>query len=108
MLQQKNEKKALYHAKKAYQLNSRDPAILDTYGWVLSENGDSILGLRYIRQALSRSSSDPAANYHLALVLSRLERKDEAISTLRELLKNKQTFRDIQKARTLLTQLENS
>ena len=61
LLQYKNDKQALEHAEKAFNLSPEDPDILDTYGWVLSESGQLDLGLSYIRQALSRSSKDPAA-----------------------------------------------
>ena len=106
LLQHKGDKNAFPHAKKAYELSPEDPAVLDTYGWVLSESGNFDVGLRYIRQALSRSSRDPAARYHLALIFSRLDRKDEARDTLIELLKNNQHFREIDQARSLLGQLE--
>lgn len=107
LLQQKQDKKALEHAEKAYSLSPEDPAILDTYGWVLSETGQSDVGLRYIRQALSRSSKDPSSLYHLALVLSRLDRKGEAEDVLKDLLKSNQNFREVTQAKALLTQLEN-
>ena len=107
LLQHKQDKKALEHARKAYNLSPEDPAVLDTYGWVLSETGRLEDGLRYIRQALSRSSKDPAARYHLALLLSRLNQKDEARTVLGELLKGNEDFREIAEARSLLTQLEN-
>ena len=87
-------------------MTSEDPAVLDTYGWILSETGNVDDGLRYIRQALSRSSRNPAARYHLALIFSRLDRKEEARDTLRELLKSNQNFREIDQARSLLSQLE--
>ncbi len=106
LLQHTGQEDALVHAKKAFRLRPEDPAILDTYGWVLSETGQLDIGLRYIRQALSRSSKDPAARYHLALLLSRLKRNDEAKNTLTDLLKDNQQFREIDEARSLLAQLE--
>lgn len=106
LLQQKGDNKALQHARRAYNLTSEDPAVLDTYGWVLSETGNFDDGLRYIRQALSRSSRNPAARYHLALIFSKLHRNEEARDTLRELLKSNQNFREIDQARSLLSQLE--
>ncbi|MFT5132008.1 MAG: putative PEP-CTERM system TPR-repeat lipoprotein [Gammaproteobacteria bacterium] len=105
LLQHKKDTKALQHAKKAYALSPQDPAILDTYGWVLSETGQSETGLRYIREALSRASNDPSTLYHLALVLNRMERKDEARDTLEKLLKNNLDFREIEEAKLLLAQL---
>ena len=106
LLQQKGDKKAFPHARKAYELSPEDPAVLDTYGWILSETGNFDVGLRYIRQALSRLSRDPAARYHLALIFSKVNRKEEARDTLRELLKSNQHFREIDQARSLLSQLE--
>ncbi len=106
LLQQRNNKEALQHAEKAHQLSPEDPAVLDTYGWVLSATGQLDLGLRYIRQALSRSSKQPSARYHLALVLDKMNRTDEAKDVLKELLDSNQNFRERDKATALLTRLE--
>jgi len=107
LLQHKKDPKALRHAKKAYKLRPEDPAVLDTYDWVLFETGQTDMGLRYIREALSRSSNDPSAQYHLALVLHKIDRKEEAQKTLQRLLKNNENFREIDAAKALLSKILN-
>ncbi len=106
LLQNGNLPGALKHAKKAFELSPEDPDILDTFGWVLAETGQLDEGLSYIRQALSRSSKEPAARYHLALVLNKMNRKNEALETLRELLKSHLDFRELGEAKALLSKLE--
>lgn len=106
LLQNNGDKNALTHARRAHELRPDDASILDTYGWVLSESGEPELGLGYIREALSRSSKDPTARYHLALVLSRLNRNDEAIETLKSLLDSETNFKESAEAKQLLDKLQ--
>ena len=108
LYQRKNDKRALRHAEMAYKLAPNDADVLDTYGWVLAESGQLDMGLSFIRKALSRASSDPAARYHLALVLSKLDRRLEARDALRNLLSENIDFREIKEATALLQQLEKS
>ncbi len=106
LYQNKSDRRALKHAERAFQIAPNDPDILDTYGWVLAETGELDSGLSFIRKALSRASTSPAARYHLALVLSKLGRENEARDTLRELLAENRRFRESQDAIALLERLE--
>ena len=108
LMQVRKDKGAYEYAKSAHQRFPENPAILDTYGWILTENNQAELGLRYLRQAMSRASADPSTRYHLALALSKLGRIDEAISTLEELMQEQPEFHEEEQALALLNELKKS
>lgn len=96
---------ALSYAKKAYALDSSNPAVQDTLGWAYLKNGDTKKALQLIQQAANRTNL-PEIQYHLAVVLSQVDRKTESIMILEKLLKNKGFTRGADKARALLKELE--
>jgi cytochrome c-type biogenesis protein CcmH/NrfG len=51
-----------------------------------------LLGLQYLRDALSRDAQDPTIRYHTALALTRLERYQEAQAMLTPLLAENKPF----------------
>ena len=68
---------------RALSLAPRDPFILDSMGWVKFRMGDNQAALEYLEQAYAkRPEADIAA--HLAEVLWRLGRRDEAQKYLKE------------------------
>lgn len=68
---------------KALSLAPKDPFILDSMGWVKFRMGDNQQALEYLEQAYAkRPEADIAA--HLAEVLWRLGRRDEAQKYLKE------------------------
>ncbi len=107
LMQIRGDTGAYEYIKSAYERFPENPAILDTYGWILTENNQPELGLRYLRQAMSRSSEDPSIRYHLALALKELGRKDEALSSLRKLMETDPDFHELTQAKAVLAQLEN-
>lgn len=92
LYQMNSDARALGLAKKAHAQDSDNPYVLDTLGWAYVENGDTILGLQYLRDALSRNSNEPTTRYHMAVTLYRLGRREEAISYLKGVLRGAGEF----------------
>ena len=97
--------RALEYARKAYDLAPKDSAILDTYGWVMVQQGSTQEGLALLRDALARASEDLTTRYHLAVALTRLDRVKEAREVLGRLLESKLPFDERDQARILLNSL---
>lgn len=67
-LQEKDER-ALATAEQAYRLAGASPAVLDTLGWILSEQGDTGRALPLLRKANTLAPDMPDISYHLGLTL---------------------------------------
>jgi tetratricopeptide (TPR) repeat protein len=82
-----NDQRALMTARSAYDRAPENPSVIDTYGWVLAENGDPKQGLALLRDAYSRLSTEPVIRYHIGLALSRIDgREGEAVEELKAAL----------------------
>jgi putative PEP-CTERM system TPR-repeat lipoprotein len=103
--QQENDPRALEYAEKANQLAPDNPAVLDTLGWILIEQGNSSRGLPLVQKANSLAPDAPDIHYHLILGLVKAGDKTKARKELEQLLANGKSFANIEEARTLLKQL---
>lgn len=76
--------KAVRMAAKALELSPNSPTMLDTYGYVLTLNGNSLLGVIYLRRAIDKSANQPKAVYydHLASALIAEGKYPEALQAL--------------------------
>lgn len=61
---EKGDKRALSLAEKAHQLQPRNPAILDTYGWMLFQGSDRAKGRELLQQALLLAPDDENIKAH--------------------------------------------
>lgn len=52
-------------AKQAYELAPNNPAILDTYGWILVENGKIQQGIEILEKAVEKAPNNEEINKHL-------------------------------------------
>jgi len=64
-----DQPRGLDHARRAIELAPDNPAIKDTYGWLVVESGRPGEGLEYLEQA-AEALGDPTVRYHLAVALS--------------------------------------
>jgi tetratricopeptide (TPR) repeat protein len=62
----KGDKRALALAEKAAQLAPQNPAVLDTYGWLLAENRQKQKGLEVLRRAAALAPNSKEIADHLA------------------------------------------
>jgi len=98
----KGDLRALAVAQQAYNLSPTRPVLLDTYGWVLVQQGEVVKGLRFLREAQARASASPSVGYHVAFALSKLGRMAEARRELTSVLASNKDFREASDARALL------
>ncbi|MBA6231801.1 MULTISPECIES: XrtA/PEP-CTERM system TPR-repeat protein PrsT [unclassified Colwellia] len=96
---------AIKTSKHALMLDPSVPAIIDTVGWALVLSEELDLGLSYLRQAFSLSSTSPDIQYHIAYTLLKLKRVDEAKKVLTKLVALPANFEEYQLAKQLLDKL---
>ena len=94
-------------ARRAYQMQPT-PAIGDTLGWILVQNGDTEQGLRYLREAHQGLQDNPDIRYHLAYALNDAGDASAAKEILQELKSWPQPFLEREKALELLEALKSS
>jgi len=91
---------SLAYAKKAYELSPQAADVIDTYGWLLTKNGQPKQGLSLLRDAVSRDSVSPEIHYHIGVSLEALgETKKAAVAykTALSLSKNFKHSKDTEK-----------
>jgi Flp pilus assembly protein TadD len=96
--------KARPYLDKLKGLKNLDPRIHDTIGWILAVNGDVAEGERYVRNALQLVPDFPSFQYHLAYILKRTGKTDEARKLLEQALAGKQPFEERPEAEKLLAE----
>jgi len=84
----KQDQRALRYAEMAYEQAPGSAEVLDTYGWLLVQNGDPERGLAILRDASARTAGSAEISYHIAYALHALGRTDEARAALEELFEN--------------------
>lgn len=102
----RGDKRAFEYAKRAYELAPNQPQTIDTYGWMLVQNGDVEQGLRLLRNAQARSDSQPEIGYHIAVALDALGRPKEALREIQAVIASGKKFADEAAARKLLERLK--
>lgn len=105
LYQQEKDPRALEYAEKANQLAPDNPAILDTLGWMLVEQGNTTRGLPLLQKAASTVPEAVAIRYHLVLGLVKFGDKAKARKELEQILATGKTFPQIEEAKALLKQL---
>jgi putative PEP-CTERM system TPR-repeat lipoprotein len=101
----KDNKQALKYAKQAYHLAPQSITISDTLGWLLVEKGEVASGLKLLKYA-NANSTDSTITYHHAVALVKSGESTEARNLLAKLLEKEENFKEREKARKLLTDLE--
>ena len=88
---QKNDPRARATAHRAWLL-APSAQIADTFGWILTTQGEAVSALPLLRQAARELPGELAVQYHLAVALSEAGIRDEAVSVLRPLIAAGITF----------------
>ena len=105
LLYEEKDPRALATARKAYELQHDDPQVLDTLGWILTEQGQVKEGLPHLEKALSLSPQSPGIQYHRAAALAKAGDKKRARRELETLLAKHPKFAQRSQAEALLNQL---
>lgn len=97
--------RALPTAKLAYEKAPEEPSVMDTYGWILTQHGQTDEGLAILREAFARASTSPEIRYHIGVALSELGREAEASEELEAALGVETNFPQRSDAEVLLNNL---
>ncbi len=98
--------KGLETAQAGMAINRRSPALLDTLGWILVQQGKPADALPYLRDAFAMNSASAETRYHLGYSLWKLGRKEEAVTELTAAVAKGKVFAQYQEAKALLESLK--
>ena len=101
---QQNDPRAAATAQQAYELDSDNPYVMDTLGWILASGGNA-RGLELIGKAVQIDPLQPTFRYHLAAALAKSGDKAKARAELEKLAAEKANFPERGEANALLRQL---
>ncbi|MES2760362.1 MAG: XrtA/PEP-CTERM system TPR-repeat protein PrsT [Pseudomonadota bacterium] len=104
--QQSQDARATAVAGQAYKLANDEPVIMDTYGWILVEQGDTARGLPILQRASAKAPQARDIRYHVAMGLFKAGDKAAARKELDVLLAGNMKFAQAEEARALLKQLQ--
>jgi putative PEP-CTERM system TPR-repeat lipoprotein len=102
--QHNNDPRARSTAQKAY-LISPTPPIADTFGWILTMDGNAADGLVLLRLAAAQAGDAPSIRYHLAVALKETGQSQDALAVLRPIVQDAANFDEKQDAARLLDEL---
>ena len=105
--QLEKDPRAVPTAEQALQAAPDNPAVMDTLGWMLVEQGNTQRGLPLLQKATAAAgtSASPEMRYHLAVGLSKSGDKKAARKELEILLAQNKPFVQMEEARSLLKTL---
>jgi predicted Zn-dependent protease len=104
-LSELKDKRALGFAEQALKLQPDNPAIMDTLGWTLVQQGQSERGIKLLQQALSRMPDAAEIQYHLAAAYAGMGDDGRARQELKRLLDSGRAFPQEKQAQDMLKQL---
>jgi Tfp pilus assembly protein PilF len=87
-MQALKEPKAIVLAQKAYELEPGNSAVLDTYGWLLVEQGKIAQGVKLLEQAVSLAPKRNDIRLHYAQALQKAGDKGAASAQAKAILSN--------------------
>ena len=102
---QQKDPRALATAEQAYKVAGTNPAVMDTLGWMLVEQGNTARGLPLLQKAAAGAPESPEIRYHLAVGLHKSGDKNAARKELETLLAQNRPFPQLEEARSLLKAL---
>ncbi len=93
-------------AEQAVAKSPGNASAIDTLGWALFMNGQPDQALQFLRDARLREPSNPTIRYHLATVLAKTGRSNEAREEVETALKSGRNFENAAEAGALLKSLK--
>jgi putative PEP-CTERM system TPR-repeat lipoprotein len=104
--QLEKDPRALEYAEKAHALSPDSAPVLDTLGWILVEQGNTVRALPLLQKAASLAPGAPDIRYHLAAALAKSGDNATARKELAQVLDSGKTFAGIDEARALQKKLQ--
>ncbi|MBA2690011.1 MAG: PEP-CTERM system TPR-repeat protein PrsT [Burkholderiales bacterium] len=105
MKRQSHPAQALEYAERAYKLSPGTPAVVDTLGGILVEQGKVSRGLELLQKAVQLAPEAPEFQYNYAVALVKAGEKERARRQLQALLTAGKKFPQAEEARSLLKRL---
>ncbi len=99
------DERALELARRAHALAPGAPAVTDTLGWILVQEGKAEEGVKLLADAAGRAPADGDMQYHYAAALAKSGAAAEAEARLRKLLGDSEKFASRDDAEKLLASL---
>ncbi|HVO90542.1 MAG TPA: XrtA/PEP-CTERM system TPR-repeat protein PrsT [Casimicrobiaceae bacterium] len=105
LYQKQKDTRSVAMAEQAYRLMPDSPAITDTLGWILVQNGNAARGTELLQRAVAASPDNASLRYHLAVALARSGDKANARKELDTVLAGNRAFAERDAARRLRDEL---
>ena len=105
LYQREQDNRALTTAEQALKLAPDNPAIQDTLGWILVEQGQAPRGLELLRKAVAKPPKVASIRYHYAVALARTGDNIQARKVLEDVLRHEPKFPEAEAAKILLKNL---
>jgi putative PEP-CTERM system TPR-repeat lipoprotein len=105
LVRERDAERALGLAARAGALAPNNPAVLDTWGWILAEADRPEEAVIHLQRAAELAPNVADIQYHYAYVLNDLDRKDDARRVLQALLARPGEFASRAAAQALLATL---
>lgn len=107
LYQREGDQRARPTAEQAYQMAPDQPAIQDTLGWILVQQGQAQQGLGFLRKAISIVPANPAIRFHYAVALTHTGDKAAARKEFEYILRKHPEFTQADAVRAELQKLSN-
>lgn len=104
--QRSQDARAAQAGEAAYRLAKDEPVVMDTFGWILVEQGDTARGLPILQQASEKAPQARDVRYHLAMGLYKSGDQAAARKELQTLVAGNMQFAQADATRALLKQLQ--
>ncbi len=86
--------------------SSRNPAFIDTWGWVLYKRGEYADAVTALQKAVDKAPHAPVLSYHLAMAQLKSGARDSARTNLEQALKSGAAFTGSDEAKKTLEELK--
>ena len=103
---ERKDPRALDLARQAYELAPRQAQIVDTYAWILFQQGQREQGLEILKKAAELAPGDADIAFHVSSALAASGQQAQALTQLRGLLGEHKQFNLRKDAEALLALLE--
>jgi putative PEP-CTERM system TPR-repeat lipoprotein len=99
------DRQARNMAERAYRVAPGNPAVLDTYGWILLQQGEVERGRKLLSEASRQLPDEAEVSYHFAVALLKSGDRDGARQILEALVTGGRSFEGSEQARQLLEEI---